>query len=108
MALKQAANKADLAQEMLGMLLSTLPEIVTLSNQAIDGELSSEQLLYHIHKLHGSCTYSGVPRLRKICATLEQALRSGQSIEDVEPEIYELQDEVEKVIQEGKRFTQQS
>lgn len=108
MALKQAANKADLAQEMLGMLLSTLPEIVTLSNQAVDGELSSEQLLHHIHKLHGSCTYSGVPRLRKICATLEQALRSGQSIEDVEPEIYELQDEVEKVIQEGKRFTQQS
>lgn len=97
-ALKQAANKEDLAREMLAMLVDSIPEI----NQVIDMALADEEypiadLLHHVHKLHGSCSYSGVPRLKKVCATLEQTLRSGAGISDVEPELFELQDEMEKV-----------
>lgn len=98
-ALKQAANKEDLAREMLSMLVESIPEVNQVVAMALeDDEYSIADLLHHVHKLHGSCSYSGVPRLKKVCATLEQTLRSGASISDVEPELFELQDEMDKVI----------
>ncbi|MBY8097712.1 two-component sensor histidine kinase BarA [Vibrio fluvialis] len=98
-ALKQAANKEDLAREMLRMLVESIPEVNQVVEMALeDDEYLIADLLHHVHKLHGSCSYSGVPRLKKVCATLEQTLRSGASISDVEPELFELQDEMEKVI----------
>ncbi|HGF7191156.1 TPA: two-component sensor histidine kinase BarA [Vibrio cholerae] len=97
-ALRQSANKEDLAKEMLGMLVDYLREVETVVNTALeDEEYPVSDLLHHIHRLHGSCSYSGVPRLRKICASLEQALRNGASIDELEPELFELQDEMAKV-----------
>ena len=99
-ALRQAANKPDLAHEMLQMLIDYIPQVNQVVEQALaDDQFLTEDLLHHVHKLHGSCSYSGVPRLKKVCATLEQALRSGAAITDVEPELFELQDEMEKVIE---------
>lgn len=107
-ALKQAANKEDLAREMLGMLVDSIPEINQVIDMALqDDEYPIADLLHHVHKLHGSCSYSGVPRLKKVCATLEQTLRSGASISDVEPELFELQDEMEKVIVTAQPYLQQ-
>lgn len=97
MALKQAANKEDLAKDMLTMLVNSIPDINQTIELALNGESDQATLLHHIHKLHGSCSYSGVPRLRKICATLEQSLRSDAAIKDLEPELFELQDEMAKV-----------
>ena len=97
-AMKQAANKEDLAKDMLQMLVDFIPEVYETTEKAIeDSHYPVEDLLYFIHKMHGSSSYSGVPRLKSICATLEKALRSGDSIEDVEPELFELQDELDKV-----------
>ncbi|HAS62188.1 MAG TPA: two-component sensor histidine kinase BarA [Vibrio sp.] len=97
-ALKQAANKEDLAKDMLQMLIDYIPEVNGVVEQALEmDEFDLEQLIHHVHKLHGSCSYSGVPRLKKVCATIEKALRSGKTIEDIEPELFELQDEMEKV-----------
>lgn len=106
MALKQAANKPDLAQDMLTMLIHFMPEVDQVINQAIDGSetIEAEELLMTIHKLHGSCAYSGVPKLQKLCATIETALRADSSIEDIEPELFELQDEMEKVKQEAEEY----
>jgi two-component system sensor histidine kinase BarA len=95
--LKQAANKADLAKDMLKMLIDYIPEVEQVVTQSLTGHPSRETLLHHVHKLHGSCSYSGVPRLRKICATLEQALHAGAPLDTLEPELFELQDEMEKV-----------
>ncbi len=49
-----------------------------------------------IHKLHGSCGYSGVPRMKNLCQLIEQQLRSGTKEEDLEPELLELLDEMDK------------
>ncbi len=99
-ALKQAANKESLAREMLDMLVSYIGEVSRVVDLAIaDKEYSINTLLHHIHKLHGSCSYSGVPGLKKVCATIEKNLRSGMSIEETEPELFELQDEMTKVVQ---------
>jgi two-component system, NarL family, sensor histidine kinase BarA len=95
--LKQAANKQDLAEEMLTMLVDSIPELIELIDNAIAGHLTQDDLLHHVHKLHGSCSYCGVPRLKNICALVEQSLRSGNQIAELEPELFELQEELEKV-----------
>ncbi len=103
-ALKQAANKQDLAQDMLKMLVDSIPELTRLVDEAIEGRLSYDELLHHVHKFHGSCSYCGVPRLKKICAVIEQALRSGNQIAELEPELFELQEELEKVAQSAGEY----
>ncbi|PMH43841.1 two-component sensor histidine kinase BarA [Vibrio sp. 10N.286.49.B3] len=98
-ALKQSANKEDLARDMLQMLVEYIPEIDVVVEAAIEeSNYSPDELIHHIHKLHGSSSYCGVPRLKSLCATIEQVLRSGGTIEEVEPELFELQDEMDKVI----------
>ncbi|WFB47736.1 two-component sensor histidine kinase BarA [Vibrio coralliilyticus] len=97
-ALKQSANKEDLARDMLQMLIDFIPEVSNVVEAALEeDDFDSETLIHHVHKLHGSSSYCGVPRLKKVCATIEKALRSGASLEDIEPELFELQDEMEKV-----------
>ncbi|OEF27790.1 two-component sensor histidine kinase BarA [Vibrio rumoiensis] len=104
-ALKQAANKVDLAKEMLAMLVEFLPEVDQAVQHALESPTEqSEALLVIIHKLHGSCAYCGVSKLQSLCATIETALRAECSIEDIEPELFELQDEMEKVKQASKTY----
>ncbi|MCW8345157.1 two-component sensor histidine kinase BarA [Vibrio sp. ZSDZ65] len=108
-ALKQAANKDDLAVDMLQMLIEFIPEVQRLSERILDeGFSDKEEVIHLIHKLHGSCSYSGVPRLKSICATIEKALRSGGAIESIEPELFELQDEMEKVLETSKLYLNKS
>lgn len=104
-ALKQSANKADLARDMLKMLIDYLPEVSDVIDLALaDEEYSRDDLLHHIHKLHGSCSYSGVPRLKNVCATIELALRSDAPVAALEPELFELQDEMEKVLKDAPAY----
>ncbi|GAL32565.1 BarA sensory histidine kinase [Vibrio maritimus] len=73
-ALKQAANKEDLAIDMLQMLVDFIPEVAELADNILDNGFDDvEQVIHLIHKLHGSCSYCGVPRLKSICATIEKA-----------------------------------
>ncbi|MEW5288422.1 two-component sensor histidine kinase BarA [Erwinia papayae] len=96
LALRQAANKEDLALDLLQMLVDFLPDVQMLVERHMR-ENNTEGLLDIIHKLHGSASYSGVPRLKKLCQQLEQNLRANNSIEAVEPELLELLDETENV-----------
>lgn len=68
LALRQAAGKNDLARDMLQMLLDFLPEVRNRIEEQLVGE-NPEGLVDMIHKLHGSCGYSGVPRM-KTCVSL--------------------------------------
>ncbi len=100
LALRQAANKTDLAHEMLSMLLSFLPEV----RNTVEAQLAGEEpggLIDIIHKLHGSCSYSGVPRLKNLCFLLEQQLGSGAAPQQLEPELLELLDEMDNVTREA-------
>ena len=56
-----------------------------------------------IHKLHGSCGYSGVPRMKNLCQLIEQQLRIGTK-EDLEPELLELLDEMDNVAREASKI----
>lgn len=103
LALRQAAGKPDLAREMLQMLVAFLPEIRNKVEEQLVGE-APEGLLELIHKLHGSCGYSGVPRLKNLCQLIEHQLRSGVPAEELEPEFLELLDEMDNVTRDARKM----
>ena len=94
---KQAAQKEDLAKEMLQMLVDYIPEVNDVIELALKNKSDIDTLTHHIHKLHGSCSYCGVPKLKNICMTVEKSLRTGVDVDDIEPELFELQDEMLRV-----------
>ncbi|WP_245335231.1 two-component sensor histidine kinase BarA [Shewanella sp. WXL01] len=94
--LSQANQKPDLAFDMLKMLMESIPETMNNIEQSF-AEHQSEQLLQAVHKLHGASCYSGVPRTQKLCQEIESALKQKTPINDIEPEILELLDELTKV-----------
>lgn len=97
------SRKTDLARDMLQMLLDFLPEVRNKVEEQLVGE-NPEGLVDLIHKLHGSCGYSGVPRMKNLCQLIEQQLRSGTKEEDLEPELLELLDEMDNVAREASKI----
>lgn len=96
LAQQQAANKPELARDLLQMLLDFLPEVQRKIENVLTGQ-TDDNIIELVHKLHGSCSYSGVPRLKRICRYLEQQLRKGIQASDLEPEWLELLDEIDNV-----------
>ena len=94
--ISQANDKPALAQEMLQMLVNTIPDTRADIEAALE-QRQQPRLLSIIHKLHGACCYSGVPTLQQLCQTVESALKHGAALSDMEPEILELLDELTKV-----------
>ncbi len=103
LALRQAANKPDLAQDLLCMLIGFLPEVKQRVAAIVNGA-QDEDIGALIHKLHGSCSYSGVPRLRQLCADIERQLRAGAPVAALEPEWLEMLDEIENVTLASEPF----
>lgn len=101
LAIRQAANKEDLAQELLSMLVAFLPQVIQRVQAIIDGA-EDGHIVDLIHKLHGSCACSGVPRLKRLCFYIEQQLRQKVGSQDLMPEWLELLDEIDNVIQAAK------
>ncbi|CAK9885862.1 MAG: Signal transduction histidine-protein kinase BarA [Candidatus Erwinia impunctatus] len=96
LALQQAANKSDLANDLLKMLVDFLPEV----NEKVEGcmvDNNAAELKEIVHKLHGSASYSGVPRLKQLCQQVEKSLLNDAQISDIEPELFELLDEMANV-----------
>ena len=100
LALQQAGGKDDLARELLQMLLDFLTEIEQQVNAVLNDQPVTD-ITASIHTLHGSCSYSGVPRLKKLCRELEQQLRHGVAPAELEPEWLELLDEIANVRHEA-------
>jgi two-component system sensor histidine kinase BarA len=72
--LRLAAGKADLAADMLAMLLASLEAdrlAITLAREAND----NHALIERVHRLHGATRYCGVPQLRAACQRAETLLK---------------------------------
>jgi two-component system sensor histidine kinase BarA len=96
-ALTSAANKPELALEMLRQLLESFDDLRHGITQAQSGDITSKELEQILHKFHGGCAYTGVRRLKQLAATCETALRDNQGIEMIDPELLEMFDEMDKV-----------
>lgn len=72
--LRLAAGKADLAADMLSMLLASLEDdrqVIRAARQAND----RQAMIDRIHRLHGATRYCGVPQLRAACERSETLLK---------------------------------
>ncbi|WP_339514385.1 ATP-binding protein [Pseudomonas sp. RL_15y_Pfl2_60] len=72
--LRLAAGKADLAADMLNMLLAGLPTDLQAIRQARQAG-NSQLLIERVHRLHGATRYCGVPQLRATCLRSETLLK---------------------------------
>ncbi|WP_232824630.1 ATP-binding protein [Algibacillus agarilyticus] len=102
LALKMAANKHDVAMEMLHMLVETFPEIRKELDQA-RYKHDTVELLRLIHKFHGSTCYTGVPKLKSLSFSLESQLKKGvmvnlnQQVDALFAEMDYVTDELKKI-----------
>ncbi|OOG14104.1 response regulator [Pseudomonas sp. C9] len=72
--LRLAAGKADLAADMLAMLLASLEadrEAIRIARDSND----QTALIERVHRLHGATRYCGVPQLRAACQRSETLLK---------------------------------
>ena len=76
-ALQACQGKADLAEELLALLLAELPFVKQQIQRALAGQ--HPQLVDTIHRLHGSSGYCGSQHLTDLCHLLEKQLRNGAS-----------------------------
>ena len=101
LALRQAANKPELARDLLQMLLDFMPEVrETLEKGMATNDAAALREI--IHKLHGSASYSGMPRMKQLCQQLEKNLHQASDIAALEPELLELIDEMDNVAKEAR------
>ena len=97
--LRLAAGKADLAADMLSMLLVGLPGDRQAIRQAREaGERNS--LIERVHRLHGATRYCGVPQLRAACQRSETLLKQNdpaaqQALDDLDAAIDRLAKEAQ-------------
>ena len=102
LALQRAGGKIDLAHEMLNMLLLSVPE--TLNElRCANEKMDQQQVLNVVHKFHGACCYTGVPKLKHLAETIETALKEGQDLSYIEPELFELEDELVNLLADAQK-----
>lgn len=103
LALHCAAGKIDLAKEMLQIFLHSLPptlselEVLIRTNQL-------EPLIQLVHKLHGATCYVGVSQLKQLTELIETELKQGKSIMQLEPELFELHDRLQSLVDESRQW----
>ncbi|CAM3765693.1 two-component sensor histidine kinase BarA [Rheinheimera salexigens] len=103
LALQQANGKVNLMQDMLAMLISSIEPTQLAIQQAIK-QHDRAALLQHIHKLHGGCCYTGVPRLKQLAEIIETSLKQQVPLQTLEPEFFELDDLLQTLLQEQQQW----
>jgi len=100
LALRCAAGKVDLAKELLQILLNSLPATLT-EMESLMRSKQVEPLIQLVHKLHGASCYTGVPYIKQLTELIETELKHGKTIEQLEPELFELQDRLQSLLAEA-------
>lgn len=103
LALQRAAGKTELAREMLQLLLASLPQ--TLADLEKYRESNQrDALIQLVHKLHGATCYTGVPHIKALSETIETQLKTGASLLQLEPELFDLTDQLQDLLAESQRW----
>ena len=105
LALKRANHSFEGAREVLNEFAHQLPDIVTqieLSWRDQDIELTKTI----VHKLHGACCYTGVPKLHNLCSEIESALKKQQT-QHMSERIAALVTESELVLSESEKVLEE-
>lgn len=100
LAIQRAAGKVELAQEMLNILLKSLPNTIADMQKFIAND-QREALIQLIHKLHGGTCYTGVPHIKQLSEFIEIQLKEGNNISQLEPELFDLEDQLQSLLAES-------
>ena len=92
LALEKANGNSELAKELFTMLINELPNALE-SIKSANKSNSTQELLDHAHKLHGSTAYCGVSDLKSAANNLESSIKNS-----TKREIQANIDEVESAI----------
>ncbi|MFT3930094.1 MAG: ATP-binding protein [Spongiibacteraceae bacterium] len=96
--LSRARNKADLAKEFLQDLLRDLVSTrEAIEKSAQIGNFSA--LLHEVHRLHGACCYTGVPRLQQCSYHLEDLLKRAANAGDIQAAASSLLDAIQELLE---------
>jgi two-component system, NarL family, sensor histidine kinase BarA len=72
---KLAGNKREAAEEMLDMMVKSLPDDISAIKKNHAAQ-NYPELLRQVHRLHGALCYCGLPRLKIVTSRLEIDLKS--------------------------------
>ncbi|MBT1064336.1 response regulator [Bowmanella sp. Y26] len=103
-AMQLANDNPHHARQMLDAFIEQLPSMhsqIKAAAQAGD----QAHLQYLIHKLHGACCYTGVPKLKTLCQELEEHLKTGH-IAEVKTLLESFYRECLQVEEQGLEFLQ--
>ncbi|WP_395340052.1 response regulator [Ningiella sp. W23] len=75
LALRRSNHNPEVAMSFMDDFISHLNEHQEEIQQYAEN-YQTKELLASIHKLHGACCYTGVPRLQNMCYELEEALKN--------------------------------
>ena len=95
LSLQLAGGKPDLAEQMLGMLLETLPELCEQANAAAAAN-DADALFRNVHKINGSTRYCGVPALGEAADQLELLIKAGST--DIAAAMQRMNEEADRLI----------
>ena len=95
LSLHLAGGKADLAEQMLGMLIKELPDLCEQANAAAAAN-DNDTLFRHVHRITGSTRYCGVPALAEASDELELEIKAESS--DISKPLQRLNEEAERLI----------
>jgi len=98
---EKVGGNADLAKELLGLLLKELPTQKELINNAYT-ENNSNDFWEHVHKTHGSTAYCGVPALKDCAKQLEMAIKIDKSFPEMEAELTQLNKAIDDLLDIGE------
>lgn len=103
LAVNRTGGNEELAREMLSGLVDSLDDNYKDIEKAIESQ-NIEQLKALIHKLNGTCCYTGVPNLANICLELETQLKRGVSLISLDLEFLDLFEQMEQVSKASPKF----
>jgi two-component system sensor histidine kinase BarA len=77
LALHQVGGNEAIADELIGMMITELPDQRAAMRTALEhGRL--EALREEVHRIHGSASCCGTPAVKQACQALESALLDGE------------------------------
>jgi two-component system sensor histidine kinase BarA len=100
-AIQLAGNKRDLAEDILSMLIASLPADINEIAAALKVQ-NHHEMLRLVHKLHGALCYTGLPRIKSIIARLESDLKNN-IMDSLMPLFEQLQIEVNVLLESYSR-----
>ena len=106
LAVKRANYNEHAARELLSEFVIMLPTMI-LEIQAYQEMSKFNSVHDNVHKLHGACCYTGVPRLKRLCLEIESQFKTDR-LDGLELNLDALAEEANLIVKAAPEYINQS